>query len=181
VADQIFTLIGRMLGAKQRWAEGTVRVHTGAGTDLDDNYVERFWHSRGRWRVERSDGLSFIEHVGVASTTRVADRVERGPSSGIGRFACGRLLEPVNALIWGRPGEDWLPTGQLDALGEGRWKIWLERVDGAYPPHSGYAIVDEDAGFMHELRLGNDSYLLETFNEQDTAGRGEEWLDLHPL
>jgi hypothetical protein len=99
----IFRLIGDMLGANMRWAQGSVRVGGAV-----DSYIERFWQSNGRtWRVERSDGLVFTDRAGEGSTTTTPDgRVERGPSTGLRFTATVQLLRPSTALIWGRPGED---------------------------------------------------------------------------
>lgn len=146
--ERVFVLIGRMLGASLPWAQGTVTV-----THDDDQHTERFWQLRGRiWRVERSDGLTFIEREGIASRVLFADgRSESGPSAGVGRFAAGQLLRPASAPVWGRPGEDWRLAGTLEQAGEGRWRLPLVHVEGGYP--HGHLVVDEVSGILHELAL----------------------------
>ncbi|WP_395690680.1 hypothetical protein [Nocardioides sp.] len=181
MSAQIFVVIGHMLGAGRfSWAEGVVRVHHGSGTDLEDTYTERFWCRNHRWRVDRSDGISESVHVGVESRVRVNGTFERGPGNGVGHLAAGKLLQPTNALIWGRPGEDWRPTGELDPVGDNKWRLWLERIDGGYPEHTGYADVEEISGIIHELHTGFTTLTLESLATEDTARRGETWLTLQP-
>lgn len=173
---QIFVLIGRMLGANQRWAEGDVSVvQRHADGSLQDSYVEHFWHSRQRlWRVERSDGPLFAEEVGVQSRTRINGRVESGPSAGVGRFAAAQLLQPSSALIWGRPGEDWRIGGGLSEESEGLLRLELRHVDDSVA--TGYAIVDERTGVIHKLNLGRTELTLDRLEELDSRGSGEGWL-----
>lgn len=173
--DKIFELIGQMLGANQRSAEGEVLVEL--GSERSDAYIEHFWHDRQRrWRVERSDGLVFTEHVGVESATVAGGHVERGPAAGFGRFAAGQLLAPRLALIWGRPGEAWRLSGELDDLGDGRWQLGLCRTDGSNL--AGRAVVEEHTGIVHELQLDQDRLTIRMLDLYPDvfSRRGVDWL-----
>lgn len=164
-AGNVFALLGTMLGASLPWAQGTVSVERDG-----DTYLERFYQVRGRtWRIER-DGLVFTDRPGYGSRVRYPDgREEHGPSGPIRQHAAVQLLRPVNALIWGRPGEDWRLTGNSDLVAPGRWRVTLEHVEDSSIP--GHLVVDERTGVLHELALGAGHSLtlleLEAVNVED--------------
>lgn len=158
--DLIFRLIGDMLGASLPWAQGVVRVERAS-----DQYSERFWQSRGeKWRIERSDGLIFTDHLAHESTTMLpGGPVERGPSTGLAFTASVQLLKPSKALIWGRPGEDWRLTSTVSATDRpGLWRVALQHTEDT--SRVGFILVEEGLGILHELnRDGDGSFVLDAF------------------
>lgn len=111
-------------GSVEFWFEGTL------------DHVEKFWQRRGQdWRVERSDGVTNIS-TPEGSLVTVGDRVERGPSLDLQTVMAATMLFPAMALIWGRPGEDWSMTDEVEDLADDLVRVPLRHESnrnlGAY-------------------------------------------------
>ena len=141
-------LIGPMLGSAFLYVDGVVEV--GVAGEV---HRERFWTMRGQcWRVERDDGITHVADVGRGSVTLVRGGVrEAGPPLGDGFFPADLLLRPRTAGIWGRPGEDWRMTDEIEPAPGGLVRVALQPVDSRWQAH---CVVDPVSGWMHELVTG---------------------------
>lgn len=146
---RVTDLIGPMLGAAHLCLSGEVAVH---GDDGD--YSLRFWSRRSckDLRVQRDDGLVHVS-TAAGSVTRWRGRVlDSGPPMNLGGDEVASLVMPRYAYIWGRPGEDWRLTEQVDETQDGRQRISLahtSRLDAG----EAWIDVDAETGWLWEWRL----------------------------
>ncbi|GAA4091926.1 hypothetical protein ACFFOS_23905 [Nocardioides kongjuensis] len=142
-APSLADVIGPMLGADFLYADGLILEIT---DEHPRGLEHRFWAYRTMWRVERSDGVKFIDSSD-GSVTTVNGRVrERGPRHASGLHLPERMLRPRYADIWGRSSDDWKLTGEVESstdspglvglgiarIGESgiRGQVLVERVSG---------------------------------------------------
>lgn len=131
----------------------------------------RFWAHRQNWRVERDDGVTFIDGDS-GSVTIVHGRVrERGPRHGPGFNLAERMLRPQYASIWGRPGDDWRLSDNIDPVSS--QQPTLARIELLGSPERfserGRAEVDPDTGRLWRLETPGYTWELLTLSEDADA------------
>lgn len=119
-------------------------------------HTEEFWHLKpDRWRLIGSDGITRIQNEEQGATTIVhGRRGDVGPRFSL-FFLPETMLRPARAPIWGRPGDDWRLTPEVDFLGGDLYRIGLARNEDTseYPDYhpSGHIVMDADHGVLREL------------------------------
>lgn len=156
-------LIGPMLGADFLYAEGEVLDEN---SDRATAVVHRFWAHRHDWRVERTDGVVFIDGP-EGSTTVVKGQVTERHSQrhSPGTHVPEKLLRPQFAPVWGRPGEDWRLTDHIQSLpDDGLVRVQLQGTGARYQEHGGID-VDPQTGRLHALETPGFTWRLLSLRE----------------
>lgn len=147
-------LIGPMLGAGFVFAAGEVVEEDHARGEV---LRHTFWARRHDWRVERSDGLVFVDGP-EGSVTRYRSRVlesRQGFRRPAGFHLPDRMLRPAHAYIWGRPGEDWRLSEDVTDAGAGRVRVALVSTEGR---DSGGAHVEVEVSTGRMFTLATPSF-----------------------
>ena len=163
-------VIGPILGADFLFASGSVVETT---PEHPDGLTHRFWGYRTMWRVERSDGVSFIDSPTESLTIVNGRRGERGPRHAPGLHLPERMLRPRYADIWGRSGDDWRLTGEVrpSETDAGEVVLGIARVDDM--TEQGTVVVDRARGRIRRLaRPGALWELVDLTEESDGDATG---------
>ncbi len=169
-SSMLADLIGPMLGADFLYADGLLVEIT---PEHPSGLEHRFWAYRTMWRVERSDGVAFVDSSSQ-SITKVNGRVqERGPKHAPGLHLPERLLRPKYADIWGRPSDDWKLTGSVHLPADDHECVSLEIVRIGESGTRGHLLVEQATGRIRRLERPGSVWDLVELNEEsngDPAG-----------
>lgn len=156
--------MGVMLGATLGpHVEGQVREKRPGRPEV----THKFWTDRGKlWRVERSDGLTYIDAKDGSATLNRRRIEEVAPVRHRAGFHLpARLLQPVYAPLWGRPDDDWCwgeATGSAGAANEtpNMVEYGLLRNDGS-GEQVGLARIDPATGWLWHVETPDFRWSLE--------------------
>ncbi|GAA1753768.1 hypothetical protein [Aeromicrobium alkaliterrae] len=147
-------ILGPLLGAQYAFARGVISADFPQDPAVEEAFVYRGqpleWSSRSTTGVAVETSMS-------ESTTTAGDHVEVGPPQHMAGTYFGKLLRPKYAYIWGRPGEDWHPSGRVDRVG---LNFRVELVSDEVARGEGWAIVDHQDFFLHELHTDDTTFRM---------------------
>lgn len=158
-------LLGPMLGADFLYVHGELVEHH---VSEESALTHEFWgHRRDRWRVQRSDGLSFIDAPAGSVTMSQREVLEQSTSRhGPGFHLAERLLRPIHAPIWGRVSDDWRLSGQPQPLeGSGRLQVGLVATEQP-AERVGHIEVDPESGRLWNVTTPIFSWQLMWLTEE---------------
>lgn len=167
-------LVGAMLGAQHLYVSGTLVETT---DEQPDGRKHQFWSHGKKWRVERSDGLVFVDAPPESITLSNGRLQERGPAHHPGFHLPERLLRPQFAPIWGRPADDWRFNGEVQEVGSGVDLVGLPLTHMEDDSQRGVAEVDLATGRIHALRTPRFTWELLDLSEES----GEDLSQLFDL
>jgi hypothetical protein len=137
-----------MLGADFLYASGLVVETT---PEHPDGRRHRFWAYRTMWRVERSDGVTFIDAASESVTIVNGRTGRRGPRHIAGLHLPDRMLRPKYADIWGRSSDDWRLTGAVDGSDTDPGCVAVEISRSDEQAERGIAVVELSSGRIRRL------------------------------
>lgn len=173
---ELTDLIGPMLGAEFLYAEGEVAE---TNSELPTPVVHTFWSYRKRWRVERDDGVVLIDGPDRSITLVDGRTIETAPRPhGPGFHLAERLLRPRYAPVWGRPGEDWQLTDEVEDGGDGLVSVRLRGTGGRHTER-GSIVVDPRSGHLHRVTTPGFEWTLLRFQEESPRNV-EELFEVPP-
>lgn len=156
-------LVGSMLGAQHLYVSGTLVETT---DEQPDGRKHRFWSHNKKWRVERSDGLTFIDAPPESITVTNGQVQERGPAHHPGFHLPERLLRPQFAPIWGRPTDDWRFSGEVQQVASNRGLVGLPLTHMEDNSERGVAEVDPVTGRIYKLSTPRFTWELLDLSEE---------------
>lgn len=143
-----------MLGAQHAFARGVISADFPQDPAIEEAFIYR-GHPL-EWSSRSTAGVA-VESDARGSATTAADHLESGPPQHMSGTYFGKLLRPKYAYIWGRPGEDWRPSGRVDRVGP---NFRVELVSDELARGEGWAVVDHQDFFLHELHTDGTTFRM---------------------